>query len=165
APAGGEASGDARSGAVKESFSVQIRLDFADREESASGLDPELGIAPELAAIEDLLYPAETEREASSDGSEPVSPARDRPTIHFLWGRRRLPVRIASLKIDESVYNAKLYPVRAEIEASLEVLGQAEALGDTAVEPALKDRDASRRELARMYHDTRASQSSNTPPQ
>ena len=168
APAGasasaGEASGDAKSGTVKESFSIQIRLDFADRE--GKGLDEKLGIAPEIAAIEDLMYPAETERDASSDGSNPVRPARDRPTVYLQWGpRRRLPVRIVSLKIDESVYNAQLNPVRAEIEASLEVLGAAEALGNKSVESALALRDKNRRDLAGLYHDTRASQDAATEP-
>ena len=54
----------------------------------------------------------------------------------FVWGRKRvLPVRIASLKIDESVYNNHLNPVRAEIEASLEVLGEADAPNDPASGP------------------------------
>ena len=67
----------------------------------------------------------------------------------FVWGRKRvLPVRIASLKIDESVYNNHLNPVRAEIEASLEVLGEAEARDDPAVRSALDHTNAGRRELA-----------------
>jgi Contractile injection system tube protein len=160
-----EASADASSGSLKESFSVVIRLDFADREESLSGLDEKLGIAPEIAAIEDLLYPAETESEASSDGSEPVRPAPERPTVLFVWGHKRvLPVRIASLKIDESVYNAELNPVRAEIEASLEVLGEAEARNHAAVRPALDHTHNARRELARMFYDNTSSQSTNVPP-
>jgi len=164
APAG-EASADSNSGTMKESFTVQIRLDFADREESVSGLDEEFGIAPEVAAIEDLLYPAETESEASSDGTEPVSAARKRPTVLFVWGRKRvLPVRIASLKIDESVYNNHLNPVRAEIEASLEVLGAGPALADPAVSSALDHTHAGRRELARMYYDNTASQGTNILP-
>jgi hypothetical protein len=160
-----EASADASAGALKESFSVQIRLDFADREQSVSGLDEEFGIAPEIAAIEDLLYPAETESEASSDGTEPVRPARPRPTVLLVWGRKRvLPVRIASLKIDESVYNNHLNPVRAEIEASLEVLGEADARNDPGVRAALDHTSAGRRELARMYYDNTASQGSNILP-
>lgn len=160
-----EASADPAGGALKESFSVQIRLDFADREESVSGLDEEFGIAPEIAAIEDLLYPAETESDASSDGTEPVRPARPRPTVLLVWGRKRvLPVRIASLKIDESVYNNHLNPVRAEIEASLEVLGEAAARNDPEVRSALDHTSAGRRELARMYYDNTASQSTNVPP-
>lgn len=160
-----EASADSASGALKESFSVQIRLDFADREESVSGLDDEFGIAPEVAAIEDLVYPAESESEASSDGTEPVRPARPRPTVLLVWGRKRvLPVRIASLKIDESVYNNHLNPVRAEIEASLEVLGEADARNDPAVRSALDHTNAGRRQLARMYYDNTASQGSNILP-
>jgi len=160
-----EASADPAGGTLKESFSVQIRVDFADREESVNGLDEEFGIAPEIAAIEDLLYPAETESEASSDGSEPVRAAARRPTVLFVWGRKRvLPVRIASLKIDESVYNNHLNPVRAEIEASLEVLGGSQVLADPAVRSALDHTSAGRRELARMYYDNTASQGTNILP-
>lgn len=159
-----ETSADA-GGTLKESFSVQIRVDFADREESVSGLDAEFGVAPEIAAIEDLLYPAETEAEASSDGTEPVRPARPRPTVLFVWGRKRvLPVRIASLKIDETLYNEHLNPVRAELEASLELLGEAEARDDPAVRSALDHTDVGRRELARMFYDRTAAQGSNILP-
>lgn len=161
APAG-EAAADAESGALKESFSIQIRLDFADREESVRGLNAEFGVAPEIAAIEDLLYPAETKSEATSDGTEPTHPARERPTVLFVWGRKRvLPVRIASLKIEESVYNNHLNPVRAEIEASLEVLGGAAALAHPAVRSALDHTDAGRRDLAAMFYANTASQGSN----
>jgi hypothetical protein len=171
APAGA-ASADPSSGAVKESFTVLIRLDFADRarpvrlnfdedEESVTGLKDEFGIAPEIAAIEELLYPAETKSEATSDGSQPLHPARPRPTVLFVWGRKRvLPVRIASLKIDESVYNDHLNPVRAEIEASLEVLGEAEARNHPAVRSALDHTSHARRELAQMFYENTASQGS-----
>ena len=83
----------------------------------------------------------------------------------FIWGRKRvLPVRIASLKIDESVYNNHLNPVRAEIEASLEVLGEADARNDPAVRSALDHTSAGRRELAQMFYDNTASQGSNILP-
>jgi len=158
APAG-EASADSASGTLKESFSVQIRVDFADREQSVSHLDEKFGIAPEIAAIEDLVYPAPTESEASSDGTAPVRPARPRPTVLFVWGKDRvLPVRIASLKIDESVYNDHLNPVRAEIDASLEVLGEADARNDPAVRSALDFTNSGRQKLARMYYEKTSSQ-------
>jgi hypothetical protein len=160
-----EASADQTIGTIKESFTVQIRLDFADRDQSVRGLNEEFGVAPEIAAIEDLLYPAPTQANASSDGSQPVSPAPDRPTVLFVWGRKRvLPVRIASLKIDETVYNNHLNPVRAEIEASLEVLGEAEALNNQAVRSALDHTTAGRRDLAKMYYRNTAAQGSNILP-
>jgi hypothetical protein len=167
---GGAAAPQAESGgdtaaAIKESFTVLIRVDFADRDEAVRNLNEEFGVAPEIAAIEDLLYPAESESEASSDGTEPVRTARERPTVLFVWGRKRvLPVRIASLKIDESVYNDHLNPVRAEIEVSLEVLGEPEARAHPAVRSALDHTGAGRRELARKYYDSTASQGSNILP-
>ncbi len=85
--------------------------------------------------------------------------ARERPTVLFVWGTRHVvPVRIASLKIDESVYNADLYPVRAEIEASLEVLGQADAANDAAVQAGLSHTDQARRDLASKYYATTSAQ-------
>lgn len=160
-----EAPADAAAASVKESFTVQIRLDFADRDPSLSGLDEEFGIGPEIAAIEDLMHPAQTEAAASSDGTEAVRAASPRPTVLLVWGRKRvLPVRITSLKIDESVYNAELHPVRAEIEASMEVLGEAEARDDLAVRSALDNLGSRRRELARMYYDNTSAQGSNILP-
>ena len=67
-----EQSADSSSGSLKEAMNVQIRIDFAERVEGASNLPAELGIAPEIAALEELLHPAETEAEAPSDGSEPT---------------------------------------------------------------------------------------------
>jgi hypothetical protein len=159
-----EASAASSSGELKESFSVQIRLDFADRDQSVSGLGEEFGIAPEIAAIEDLLYPGQPESTPpSSNRTAPVRRLLPRPTVLFVWGRRRvLPVRIASLKIDESVYNNHLNPVRAEIEAALEVLGEADARYDPAVRSALDHTNAARRELAGMYYDN--TQGSNILP-
>ncbi len=160
-----EQSADATMGPLKETFSVQIRLDFADRDESVSNLDEEFGILPEIAALEDLLYPAESESDTSSDGTEPVHARRARPTVLLVWGRKRvLPVRIASLTINESVHNNLLNPVRAEIDASLEVLGEADAANDPAVRSALDHTAAGRRELAKMYYDNTASQGSNILP-
>ena len=129
------------------------------------GAAPWCALAPEIAAIEDLLYPAEREADASSDGTEPVRPARPRPTVLFVWGCKRvLPVRIASLKIDESVYNTALNPVRAEIEAALEVLGEAEARADLAVRSALDKLMSDRRNLAQMYYQNTSVQGSNILP-
>jgi hypothetical protein len=160
-----EGSADSSTGVLKESFTVQIRLDFADRDEAVSGLDDEFGIAPEIAAIEDLLYPAEVDADATSDGTEPVRPARARPTVLFVWGRKRvLPVKVLSLKVDELVYNNQLHPVRAQVDASLEVHGEADARNDPAVRSALDHTHASRRELARSYYANTASQGSNILP-
>jgi hypothetical protein len=161
----GEAPADAAAASVKESFTVHIRLDYAERDPSVSGLAEEFGIAPEIAAIEELMYPAQTDADRSSDGTEAVRAASPRPTVLLVWGRKRiLPVRITSLKIDETVHNTELHPVRAELEASLEVLGEPEAKADAAVRAALDNLSAHRRAMARMYYDTTSTQGSFTLP-
>jgi len=156
------AGGDQSSGALKETFSVVIRLDFADRQESLTGFDDKEGIAPEIAAIESLLYPATVASHAASDGTEPVRVAAARPTVLFVWGPNRVvPVRITQLKIDEAVYNNLLNPVRAEIEATLEVVGTAEARDDKAVQAALDHTDQERKRLAESFFQHTAAQSTN----
>lgn len=164
-PPSGEAPADAAAAAVKESFTVHIRLDFADRDPGLTTLDEQYGIAPEIAAIEELMYPAATASDASSDGTEAVRAASSRPTVVLVWGRRNVvPVRITSLKIDETVYNTALSPVRAEIEASLEVLGEDEARADLAVRSSLDHLTSGRRNLAQMYYQNTSAQGSNILP-
>jgi hypothetical protein len=94
-----------------------------------------------------------------------VKAARARPTVLFVWGRHRVvPVRIASLKIDETLHNASLYPVRAELEASLELLGEADARNDPAVRAALQHTENTRRDLARQFYENTSQQGSILPP-
>ena len=161
----GEAPADGGAATVKESFTIHIRLDFADRDPGLTTLGEEYGIAPEIAAIEDLMYPAPSDADASSDGTEAVRAASPRPTVLLVWGRRNVvPVRITSLKIDESVYNTALNPVRAEIEAALEVLGEAEGRADLAVRSALDKLTSDRRNLAQKYYENTSAQGSNILP-
>lgn len=163
--AAAEQSADAASGTLKASMTVQIRLDLADRHEASKSLDPKLGIAPEVAAIEDLMYAAEGQAQASSDGTEAVEARARRPTVLFVWGRKRVfPVRITAMTINESEFNRDLNPVRAEVEVSLEVLGESDARDNRAVSSALEFTADKRRELARMFLDNTVDQGSNILP-
>jgi hypothetical protein len=170
APAGGgdpasEQAADATTGTLKESFSVLIRLDFADRLEAARNLPESLGVAPEIAALEDLMHPAEDAAAAPPAGDEPVRQRLPRPTVLFVWGRKRVvPVRITQLTVNEAVYNNQLMPVRAEIEAACEVLGETDARDNEAVRAALDFTRASRRQLARQFYDNTADQGGNILP-
>ena len=160
-----EQAADASSGSLKHSFNVMIRFDMADRHESSQNIPVELGVAPEIAALEDLLHPSESESDAASDGSEPVRARARRPTVLFVWGRKRVyPVRITALSVNESVFNNELNPVRAEIDVSLEVLGETDARDNRAVSEALSFTDSKRRELSRMFLDNTAGQGSSILP-
>lgn len=161
----GEQGADASSGSLKEAFSVQIRVDLAERVEGAEQLDPALGIAPEIAALEELLHPVEAESEAPSDGTEPTQARPQRWTVLFVWGRKRVyPIRITGMTINETFHNAELNPVRAEIDVSAEVLGESDARDNVAVSSALEFTASKRRELAQSFFDRTASQGSNILP-
>jgi hypothetical protein len=160
-----EQGADASSGTVKQAFSVVVRLDFDDRHESAKDLPVELGIAPEVAALESLLFPAEAESDKNSDGTEAVKARAQRPTVLFVWGRNRvIPVRITGMTVNETRFNAELNPLRAEIEVALEVLGETDAKDNKAVQDALGFTASKRQELAKMFTESTSSQSTNILP-
>lgn len=165
-----EQGADASSGTLKESFSVLLRFDLAEREEVKSALPDdtkpslpvEFGVLPEISALEDLLYPAQSETEAPSDGSESVRGRGRQPLVLFIWGEKRVvPVKITGMTINETLFNGKLYPVRAEVEAALEVLGEAEAQSNTRVRASLDFTEANRRKMARIYLKTTSRQGTN----
>lgn len=146
---------DSRSGPHTESFSVHLLFDFDDRHASMKVLPPELGIAPEIAALELLIQPIEPE---VTIGEAKTAPRSARPTVLFIWGRTRvLPVRITSLTINETLFNAELNPTRAEAHVGLEVLSEAEQ-GDSVVKAAVQFTRAKRQALGRLFHAAAAAQ-------
>jgi len=148
---------DSASGALTESFTVEVRFDFEDRHASMNALPPELGIAPEIAALELMLQSAESPVEATK-GKAAVAPRGVRPTVLFIWGRMRvLPVRITSLVIDETVFNAELNPTRAEAKVGLEVVAPTNDAAPV-VKAALQFTQGRRQSLARLFHSTVAAQ-------
>jgi hypothetical protein len=154
-----EQGADASTGATKETLTVQIRLDLVDRRETSQALTAQYGILPEISALESLVYPALEEQEPNSDGREPVMARSPRPTVLFVWGLKRiLPVRVVSMTINETSHSADLYPVRAEIDVGLEVLGLTDAKDNAAVLDALKFTNGVRRSMAKKYLATTADQ-------
>jgi hypothetical protein len=162
--AGGDGAADAASGPLKESFQVLVRLDYGDRHEATGNLPAEYGIAPEIAALEDLLHGAASPQDDNSDGKEPVRQDPQRPIVLFVWGRRRvLPVRITAMTIEETMFNQHLDPVRAEIQVSLEVLQEADVRNSAVVADALDFMSKKRKEMARLFFENSSDQGSNIP--
>jgi len=143
---------------------VLVRFDYTDRLESSGELSEELGVGPEIAALEDLMYPAEADSAHKDDGSEPVKSRAPRPTVLFVWGRKRVwPVRITGMTINETVFNTELHPVRAEVDVALEVLSDADAKDNKAVQTALSFTDKNRRDWAKLFLDRTATQTTDHP--
>jgi hypothetical protein len=155
---------DATDGPLRQTFGVMIRLDLRDREAAKPGpqLDAEtlrLGVLPELAALEELMYPAE--RIPADDGSQAVSQRPPRPVVLLVWGIHRVfPVRVVSMTINETLHNADLAPIRAEVEVGLEVARDATA-GHAATTDALGYMTSQRRDHAGRFYATVSVQGTN----
>jgi hypothetical protein len=94
------------------------------------------GIGPQLAALEKMVLPSTKlaglmgaaidaigDALGGGDGTpaQPI-PREKYPRILFIWGLTRvLPVTIDSMKISELEYDARLNPLRAEVDITLSV--------------------------------------------
>jgi hypothetical protein len=129
-----QASGDggARSEALRlkgppiETFKMDVEIDAADQLDAGDGLATTLGIHPQLAALETLLYPASSVEIANTvllalGTLEVIPPVA--PFTLLVWGPKRvLPVRLTEFSVTEELHDPALNPIRAKVSLSLRVL-------------------------------------------
>jgi hypothetical protein len=127
---GGEAGDRSQSvritGAPTETYSVEIEIDAADDLENGDQVATSLGIQPQLALLELLIYPALSRvmENASllSVGTIEIAPITA-PRVLFVWGQRRvLPVQLSSYTISEEEFDVSLNPIRATVSLEMRVL-------------------------------------------
>lgn len=126
--AGGLAGADALrfSGAPVETITLNVEIDAADQLEQGAGLATSLGIYPQLAALEILVYPSSATVIANTAllalGTIEVIPPMA-PLTLLIWGPRRVvPVTISDLAIAEEAFDVQLNPIRATVTLNLRVL-------------------------------------------
>lgn len=116
----------------QETIDVAIEFDATDllEDPDAHPVAAAFGIADRLAALERLLYP-ETEgdgllgeiADALSGTSSTVVVRQTIPIVLFVWGPGLVvPVRVTSFSIEEQAFSTKLYPIRAKVSLSMQVL-------------------------------------------
>ncbi len=113
-------------GAPIETIDLKVELDAIDGLEKAERNAVELGIYPQLSALEMLVYPRssqiDTNMKQAENGVIEVIPI-EAPMTLLVWGSKRvLPVRIMTFSIAEEAYDVNLNPIRAEVTLSLKVL-------------------------------------------
>ncbi len=144
---------------------MKVRFDLNDREEASRGIAPEFGILPEICALEALVHSPPAPGNGQRRARQAVVPRLPRPTVLFVWGRHRvLPVRVTGMTINENLFNRRLNPTRAEIDVQLEVIPEADADNNRLVIDALAFTGRKRVELAQMFLNTTASQTTHVPP-
>jgi hypothetical protein len=86
----------------------------------------QLGIFPQLAALETIVYPTSTHLRTTNalaqSGTIEISPA-ETPLTLFVWSRTRvLPVRLTDFSITEEAFDTALNPIRAKVSLGMRVL-------------------------------------------
>lgn len=113
-------------GAPRETIDVELEIDATDQMEKGDALTGELGIYPQLSALEMLIYPKTlnviTNTALLAAGIIEIVPP-EAPFTLFIWGVKRVvPVRVNTLSITEEEFDPNLNPIRATASVGLQVL-------------------------------------------
>jgi hypothetical protein len=113
-------------GAPVETIRLDVEIDATDQFEKGDPIAAELGIYPQLSALEMLLYPKSglviANTALMAVGTIEVIPP-EAPFTLFIWGLKRiLPVRLTSFSITEEAHDPNLNPIRAKASLDLRVL-------------------------------------------
>lgn len=129
-----EADGGGRTQALRltgpavETITLEVQLDATDHLEFP-GQNPdaaELGLYPQLAALESIVYPSSTRLQTNETlaqtGTLEIIPTVA-PLTLFIWSERRiLPVNITELSVTEEAHDPFLNPIRAKVSMGMQVL-------------------------------------------
>ncbi len=98
------------------------QLEFPDQNPNSV----QLGIQPQLAALETIVYPSSSQLLANNDlaqsGTLEIAPMLA-PLTLFIWSRNRIvPVRLTDFSITEEAFDPALNPIRAKVSLGMRVL-------------------------------------------
>jgi hypothetical protein len=109
-----------------ETFKLEAALDASDQLDAGDTLATQVGIQPQLAALETVIYPTSTQLQQANahaqSGTLEIVPM-DAPLTLFVWSKERIvPVKITEFSITEEMFDSRLNPIRAKVELGLRVL-------------------------------------------
>src|SRR6266481_4065745 len=98
------------------------QLEFPDQNQDATTL----GIHPQLAALEIILYPTSSQLKPNNSlapsGTLEIVPMQT-PLTLFVWSKNRVvPVRLTEFSITEEAFDPALNPIRAKVNLGMRVL-------------------------------------------
>lgn len=111
-----------------ETIKLDAEIDATDQLEfpERNSIATTLGIQPQLAALETLLYPSSAQLRRNDAlaraGVLEIVPMLA-PLTLFIWSRHRvMPVRLTECSITEEAFDPALNPIRAKVSLGLRVL-------------------------------------------
>jgi hypothetical protein len=115
-------------GPPNESIKLDAEIDATDQLEfpDQNRTTTELGIFPQLAALETIVYPTSGQLQSNNSlaqsGTLEISPS-EAPLTLFVWSKTRiLPVRLTEFSITEESFDAALNPIRAKVSLGMRML-------------------------------------------
>jgi len=113
-------------GPAVETLKLDAEIDATDLMDAGDATVAELGIHPQLAALETIAYPSSSQLMSNDSladmGSLEIFPM-EAPLTLFVFGKNRvLPVRITDLSVTEEAFDPNLNPIRAKVSLGLRVL-------------------------------------------
>lgn len=113
-------------GPAVETIKLEAEIDATDQLETADAQTTQLGIHPQLAALETIVYPSSAQLNSNNNmarsGMLEIVPMQT-PLTLFIWSKNRiLPVRLTDFSITEEAFDAALNPIRAKISLGMRVL-------------------------------------------
>lgn len=109
-----------------ETIKLEAEIDATDKMENGDPQTAELGIQPQLAVLETLIYPKSAQMNYNNSvagmGSIEILPMETSLTL-FIWNKNRIiPVRITEFSITEEAFDPFLNPIRAKVSLGMHVL-------------------------------------------
>jgi hypothetical protein len=111
-----------------ETINLEVQIDVIDQLEfpDQNRNAVELGIYPQLAALEMIVYPSsarlQTNEGLAQAGTLEIIPMMA-PLTLFVWSKHRiLPVNLTDLSVTEEAHDAFLNPIRAKVSLGMQVL-------------------------------------------
>lgn len=109
-----------------ETIKCDVEIDATDQLANSNSTTVSLGIQPQLAVLELLVYPSSSVLIANEVlsllGTIEILPMESALTV-FAWSKSRItPVRITDLQITEEAFDPQLNPIRAKVSLGMRVL-------------------------------------------
>src|SRR5580704_10476851 len=113
-------------GPAVETIKLEAEIDATDQLEIADAQAIAVGIQPQLAAIETIIYPTSAEllsnNNLAQSGTLEIIPM-EAPLTLFVWSKNRVvPVRITDFSVTEEAFDVSLNPIRAKVSLGMRVL-------------------------------------------
>lgn len=109
-----------------ETIKLDAEMDATDQLEITDSTATEVGLHPQLAALEVLVYPTSSHLQSNNSlaaaGTLEIAPT-EAPLTMFIWSKNRIvPVRITDFSVTEEAFDPALNPIRAKVSLGMRVL-------------------------------------------